>query len=287
MEHLKHVINRMNPSTPPGAASTTAEGTVQFFHSAEHAGWLWKQGEHIRTWRKRWFVLKHGKLAWFKDANVTSQSIPRGVIELRRCLSVRGATDALNSSCAFEVATQQRSMFFIAESEDERGQWINALGKVCLLLSHHSSLSAAAGSHCPFIRVASVWKILYANAEPRYVIIFFLLASFYNIRLLKLGQIQAVRVQESVEGNGTQLQQHYVTMYGHKSSTHPPCEALSDTGCLLQSAKTDIAGSQILCWTAKNSYLILYCARYRWCNRLRLRFFFPNLRPIYLLRQTV
>lgn len=31
---------------------------VEFWKAPEKAGWMHSQGEHIRTWRKRWFVLK-------------------------------------------------------------------------------------------------------------------------------------------------------------------------------------------------------------------------------------
>ena len=54
-------------------------GGVEFWHGAERAGWLMKQGEIIKTWRRRWFVLKEGKMFWFLDQNVTAASAdPRG-----------------------------------------------------------------------------------------------------------------------------------------------------------------------------------------------------------------
>lgn len=31
---------------------------VEFWRSPEKAGWMQSQGEHIKTWRRRWFVLK-------------------------------------------------------------------------------------------------------------------------------------------------------------------------------------------------------------------------------------
>lgn len=31
---------------------------VEFWRAPEKAGWMQSQGEHIRTWRRRWFVLK-------------------------------------------------------------------------------------------------------------------------------------------------------------------------------------------------------------------------------------
>ena len=63
----------------------------------EHTDWLTKQGRYIKMWRCRWFVLKQGKLFWFKDSAVTRASrphslVPRVVVPHR----VKGAEDALN-----------------------------------------------------------------------------------------------------------------------------------------------------------------------------------------------
>jgi len=43
---------------------------VEFWHSPERGGWLMKQGEFIKTWRRRWFILKQGKIFWFKTDEV-------------------------------------------------------------------------------------------------------------------------------------------------------------------------------------------------------------------------
>nr|BAD82044.1 pleckstrin homology (PH) domain-containing protein-like [Oryza sativa Japonica Group]BAD82313.1 pleckstrin homology (PH) domain-containing protein-like [Oryza sativa Japonica Group] len=50
------------------SADTDTTGGVEFWRSPERAGWLTKQGEYIKTWRRRWFVLKQGRLFWFKDS---------------------------------------------------------------------------------------------------------------------------------------------------------------------------------------------------------------------------
>jgi hypothetical protein len=42
------------------------------------------QGEVIKTWRKRWFVLKDGFLFRFLDDKVTPASKPRGIVDLSR-----------------------------------------------------------------------------------------------------------------------------------------------------------------------------------------------------------
>lgn len=93
---------------------------VEFWVEPERAGWLMKQGAHIKTWRRRWFVLKSGKIFWFKDEHVTANSVSRGVVEVKQCLSVKGAEDTLNKPCAFEISTHMDTMYFIADSDKAR-----------------------------------------------------------------------------------------------------------------------------------------------------------------------
>ena len=82
-----------------GPSSDT--GGVQFWHEPEREGWLEKQGAFrdmprqctvyaahsnkvnvpkwstsapgtwLRNWRRRWFILKDGKMMWFKDNIIT------------------------------------------------------------------------------------------------------------------------------------------------------------------------------------------------------------------------
>lgn len=114
------------------------DGDVEFWHNPERAGWLMKQGEYIKTWRRRWFVLKQGKIFWFKSDVVTPDSVPRGVVEVKKCLSIKGAEDIINKPHAFEVSTTESSMFFIADSDKEKEDWINAVGRA--IVKHSRSL---------------------------------------------------------------------------------------------------------------------------------------------------
>ncbi|KAL2555672.1 Pleckstrin-like proteiny (PH) domain superfamily protein [Forsythia ovata] len=102
---------------------------VEFWVNPERCGWLMKQGEYIKTWRRRWFVLKLGKLFWFKESDVTRGSKPRGVIPVANCLTVKGAEDVLNRQFAFELSTRSETMYFIADSEKEKEDWINSIGR--------------------------------------------------------------------------------------------------------------------------------------------------------------
>ncbi|GAX78029.1 hypothetical protein CEUSTIGMA_g5471.t1 [Chlamydomonas eustigma] len=113
-------------------------GGVEYWHSPERCGWLNKQGEFIKTWRRRWFILKQGKIFWFKTDAVTQETIPRGMIDINKCLSIKGAEDTINKPFAFEVSTNSESMFFIAETEKEKEDWINAVGRA--IVKHSRSL---------------------------------------------------------------------------------------------------------------------------------------------------
>ncbi|KAL9365235.1 hypothetical protein Peur_043108 [Populus x canadensis] len=108
--------------------STQMDG-VEFWSNPERTGWLMKQGEHIKTWRRRWFILKQGKLFWFKDSTVTRVCKPRGVIPVASCLTVKGAEDVLHKQYAFELSTRNDTMYFIADSEKEKEDWINSIGR--------------------------------------------------------------------------------------------------------------------------------------------------------------
>ncbi|CAM8897821.1 hypothetical protein QQ045_024627 [Rhodiola kirilowii] len=112
---------------------------VQFWSNPERTGWLSKQGEYLRNWRRRWFVLKQGKLFWFKESTVSRISRPRGVIPVASCLTVKGAEDVLNKPFAFEMSTSIDTMYFIADSENEKEDWINSIGRS--IVQHSISLT--------------------------------------------------------------------------------------------------------------------------------------------------
>ena len=133
---MQNPVHNILASFGLGASHDT--GGVEFWHEPERAGWLMKQGDVVKTWRRRWFVLKDGKLFWFADAAVTSSSQTRGVVDVSRCLSVKGAEDTLNRQHAFELSSRTDTVYFVADSAKEKEAWINALGKA--VVRHSASL---------------------------------------------------------------------------------------------------------------------------------------------------
>lgn len=51
---------------------------------------------------------------------IAQDSIPRGIIEVEKCLSIKGAEDVVNKPHAFEISTNSDSMFYIADTDKEK-----------------------------------------------------------------------------------------------------------------------------------------------------------------------
>ncbi|KAK9280330.1 hypothetical protein L1049_014018 [Liquidambar formosana] len=81
---------------------------TEFWSNPERTGWLTKQGEYIKTWRRRWFVLKQGKLFWFKDSTVNRTSKPRGFIPVGTCLTCQGRRGHPQQAVRFRALHQPR-----------------------------------------------------------------------------------------------------------------------------------------------------------------------------------
>jgi hypothetical protein len=123
------VLGRVPRTPDPGAAS------VEYWRGGEHSGWLFKKGEHLSTWRRRWFVLKDGRLFWFATDKGLSPAVkPRGCIPLKACPGAKGVPlSEAGKPYAFELqgpdALATGCRHLAAESESEKDAWVAALGK--------------------------------------------------------------------------------------------------------------------------------------------------------------
>mmetsp|Transcript_3744 Transcript_3744/g.4185 ORF Transcript_3744/g.4185 Transcript_3744/m.4185 type:complete len:551 (+) Transcript_3744:84-1736(+) len=110
-----------------GSASTEPDDDVAFWVDPEHEGFLTKQGEHIKTWRRRWFILKGGKIFWFKESDVTLSSKPRGIIKLADIKEVNlvSGNVKITKGYPFEILLNDGSVqYFIADTDTEQMAWM-------------------------------------------------------------------------------------------------------------------------------------------------------------------
>eukprot|EP01102_Stenamoeba_stenopodia_P016652 TRINITY_DN583_c0_g1_i1.p1 TRINITY_DN583_c0_g1~~TRINITY_DN583_c0_g1_i1.p1 ORF type:complete len:832 (-),score=252.69 TRINITY_DN583_c0_g1_i1:235-2610(-) len=89
----------------------------------EFHGYLTKQSEHIKAWRKFWFVLNGHNLYWFK-ANDAKEA--KGMIELETHAAIEEAT-VKSKTYAFSVTSRGKTSAIVAASPQEMEQWVHAL----------------------------------------------------------------------------------------------------------------------------------------------------------------
>eukprot|EP00240_Pyramimonas_obovata_P002307 CAMPEP_0118932916 /NCGR_PEP_ID=MMETSP1169-20130426/10687_1 /TAXON_ID=36882 /ORGANISM="Pyramimonas obovata, Strain CCMP722" /LENGTH=513 /DNA_ID=CAMNT_0006875621 /DNA_START=349 /DNA_END=1890 /DNA_ORIENTATION=- len=109
-----------------------ADKDVEFWEDPEHEGWLMKQGEHIKTWRRRWFILKQGRMFWFKEHRVSSRSVTRGIIRLKEIMEVKQVDKARGyAPNTFELVVKGErgaaSQYFTADTETEMVKWMSEI----------------------------------------------------------------------------------------------------------------------------------------------------------------
>ena len=119
--------NNATPSVPQTA----------WHETPAHCGWLTKKGEHLSTWRRRWVVLKDGKLGWFKSNDVRVGVKPRGVIDVQGVVQSACTATTAEAGRKFGVeligssaAEKAGCKFLVADSERECDAWEAALDAV-------------------------------------------------------------------------------------------------------------------------------------------------------------
>ena len=130
--HLQEVHKCLNqirghsPFAVTGVQLPAAED-VEFWISPEKTGWLQSQGDHIKTWRRRWFVLKQGYLFRFSGPDVNLTSKPRGIVDLSKVQDVKHAREQTGKPNSLMLSTTTGSVSYIADSETELVEWFSAL----------------------------------------------------------------------------------------------------------------------------------------------------------------
>lgn len=93
-------------------------------------GWLFKRGEHIKNWRRRYFILRSdGSLVGYKnlpDTQVPTE--PSNNFTVARCqiMSVDRPRPYTFIIRGLQLTTVIERMFYV-ETETERTQWVDAI----------------------------------------------------------------------------------------------------------------------------------------------------------------
>ncbi|KAF9297488.1 hypothetical protein BGZ74_009815 [Mortierella antarctica] len=108
------------------------------------SGYLMKKGERIKIWKKKWFVLRTSKLAYYKDSKE---------YELLRIIDIRDVHRAAEvtvkyKSHVFVILTPRRTFTVQAKNDTEMQEWISAINqaKTQLEFTSSSDLDSYSGS---------------------------------------------------------------------------------------------------------------------------------------------
>jgi len=124
---MAEILEHENDKRTTEQYTVPSADQVPFWSSPDKCGWMHSQGDHIKTWRKRWFILKDGYLFRFSSPEVNSKSTPRGILDLSTVTDVSDGCEATGKECAIHVHTQRGPVYFIAENETAQVEWISAL----------------------------------------------------------------------------------------------------------------------------------------------------------------
>ncbi|XP_052042451.1 pleckstrin homology domain-containing family H member 2 isoform X1 [Apodemus sylvaticus] len=91
----------------------------------EKSGYLLKMSSRVKTWKRRWFVLKGGELLYYKSPSDVIRK-PQGHIELSACCSIlRG-----DNKQTVQLTTEKHTYYLTADSPNILEEWIKVLQNV-------------------------------------------------------------------------------------------------------------------------------------------------------------
>lgn len=102
-----------------------ADSLIRTFMKFSQIGHLAKLGGKLKTWRKRWFVLKNGTLTYWKSQNDVNRK-PQGQIILDDECRITRAEGA----STFEINTGKKVYYLTADSIATMDDWIRVLQNV-------------------------------------------------------------------------------------------------------------------------------------------------------------
>jgi hypothetical protein len=95
-------------------------------------GWLEKQSRHLKRWKKRWFALQDSYLLSFKKERGYDEA-PTETIDLKIFSSVKSSEDYTHKAHSFDVYSSDMVFSMVAASENEKEDWIRAIGRAIVI----------------------------------------------------------------------------------------------------------------------------------------------------------
>uniref|UniRef100_A0A8C5LKQ7 Pleckstrin homology domain containing, family H (with MyTH4 domain) member 1 n=1 Tax=Jaculus jaculus TaxID=51337 RepID=A0A8C5LKQ7_JACJA len=86
------------------------------------SGYLLKMGSRVKTWKRRWFVLRQGQILYYKNPSDVIRK-PQGQVDLNsHCQIVRG-----EGAQTFQLISEKKTYYLTADSPSLLEEWIRVL----------------------------------------------------------------------------------------------------------------------------------------------------------------
>ncbi|KFO24191.1 pleckstrin homology domain-containing family H member 1 isoform X1 [Fukomys damarensis] len=100
----------------------STEGQGLGTEALEKSSYLLKMGSRVKTWKRRWFVLRQGQIMYYKSPNDVILK-PQGQVDLNsHCQIVRG-----EGAQTFQLISEKKTYYLMADSPSLLEEWIRAL----------------------------------------------------------------------------------------------------------------------------------------------------------------
>lgn len=131
---------------------------VEFWHHPEKEGWMHSQGEHIKTWRKRWFVLKQGFLFRFAASEVGPAFKARGIVDLSTVTDVSDGGSTTGRPNSIKLSTATGHICYLCENETSQVEWFSALeGAVAKIVKQVAGVDEPEEDNIGVSNTAKTW----------------------------------------------------------------------------------------------------------------------------------
>lgn len=93
-----------------------------------HKGWVFKQSEYLKKWRKRYMVVSQTHIATYESEDLTKT--PTCTLFSKYCRGIKTDEDTTKKQFGFKVDYDGRDFLFYVENADDLRKWLNVIGKV-------------------------------------------------------------------------------------------------------------------------------------------------------------
>lgn len=132
LEKSSTFINNSFPQPFAPRMSTDSETDLSEVPCADapitKEGYLIKQGQKIKSWRRRWFTLSTQELIYRDDEGTNA----KGRINMTEVILARRSCKYPDKKFLFEVITKKRTYYMMASSEGEMTSWTEALSSILI-----------------------------------------------------------------------------------------------------------------------------------------------------------